>query len=84
MKAIIAIVVIAIVGIAAWLLISGTLVQLPSGGPSTGVTADESILYDELNSLTDQQLAEISTDLTDYSTSTQDDIAGDTSLFVYQ
>jgi hypothetical protein len=51
--------------------------------PSTA-TGEESILSDQINSLTDQQLAAISIDMKDFSTSTQNDIATDSSIFLYK
>jgi biopolymer transport protein ExbD len=51
---------------------------------AVSVEGDESILYDQINSLTDEQLAAISTEVTGYSTSTQDGMANDISLFMYQ
>lgn len=52
--------------------------------PGSTTTSDETILSDQINSLTDEQLNSISTDLTDYSTAAENDIAGDLGLFMYQ
>jgi len=52
--------------------------------PPTVTTEEEAILADQINSLTEDQLAAISTDLTDFSTTTQNDIASNTGMFMYQ
>ena len=61
---------------------------LPTTKPSTTipitVTGEENILSDQINSLTEEQLAAISIDMTDFSTTTQNDIATDNSLFMYR
>jgi len=50
----------------------------------TVTTEEETILANQINSLTEEQLAAISTDLTDFSTTTQNDIASNTGMFMYQ
>ena len=77
--AIFALAVLAVVGIFFFMRRPATIT-----GPPTVTTAEETILSDQINSLTDEQLAAISTDLTDFSTTTQSDIAGDYSQFMYQ
>ena len=52
--------------------------------PPTVTTEEEMILASQISSLTEEQLATISTDLTDFSTTTQDDIASNTGMFMYQ
>jgi len=52
--------------------------------PPTVTPEEETILANQINSLTEEQLASISTDLTDFSTTTQDDIASNTGMFMYQ
>ena len=53
--------------------------------PVPSVTPDEAaILESQINTLTEEQLAAISTDLTDYSTTVEDEIASNTGMFMYQ
>lgn len=65
-------------------LIGKTKVSPPVVTPPTVTTEEETILANQINSLTEEQLAAISTDLTDFSTATQNDIASDSSIFMYQ
>jgi hypothetical protein len=68
-------------------LITPPTTTIPTTAPTTippTITEDELILSDQINALTDEQLAAVSIDLTDFSTTTQNDIASDNSLFMYQ
>jgi len=51
--------------------------------PPEVTSAEESILSDQINALTDEQLEAISTDISDFSTATEDSIASDNSIFMY-
>ncbi|MEM7825228.1 MAG: hypothetical protein QXO27_04620 [Candidatus Aenigmatarchaeota archaeon] len=60
-----------------------TLTKRPAVSPTVS-TEEENILSDQINFLTDEQLASISIDVSDFDSSTENDIAQDDSLFMYQ
>ena len=65
------------------LAVTFSLRNKPKAVPT--ITPDEeTILASQIDSLTEEQLAAISTDLTDFSTTTQNDIASSSSMFMYQ
>jgi len=52
--------------------------------PDAVTPEEESLLIDQINSLTQEELDAISTDMTDFSDMTEDEIAEYDSMFLYQ
>jgi hypothetical protein len=82
-KKIVSIVAIAVVIIALG-LVFGLRGKPTAVTPPTVTTEEEAILSNQINSLTDEELAAISTDTSDFATSSDSDISQDISLFMYQ
>ena len=82
-KKIVSIVTIAVVVIALGLFF-GLRGKPTTVTPPPVTSEEETILSNQINSLTDEKLAAISTETSDFSTSSDSDISQDMSLFMYQ
>lgn len=88
MKTKIVIVAIAIIVVALAFLVfrqKTTITQVPTGTAGIAVTSEEaSILDDQIQSITEEQLNAISIEDPTFLTDSQDSIASDTSIFYYE